>query len=117
MVGEAEAGRLNGLLGDLDVLRVGRAGRCSVNGVLVDLDALGGVLRAGRGVYGGGILGAETLSVFTLSDVNGVGVGVAMSIDLNVSVVILGACRSEREEKTCQSVWSLFVGREAGKVR
>ena len=94
LVGEVEAGRLDGLLGDLDVLRVGRAGRCSVNGVLVDLDALSGVLRTGRDVYGGGILGAETLSVFTFSNVDGVCVRVAMSIDLNVSVVILGVCRS-----------------------
>lgn len=110
LVGAAEASRLNGLFGDLDVLLVGRPGSASVDGVFVDLDMLGLVLRPRRGVYGGVILGAVTLSVFTLSDVNGVCVRVTVSIDLNVSVGELGgACRSKGSEDGCQLVCSCWA--------
>lgn len=93
LVGAAEAGRLDSLLGHLDFLLVGGTAGSAVNGTLVDLGVLGLVLRPRGSVYGALVLGAETLSVFTLSNVNGACVRVAMSIDLHVSVGVLGACR------------------------
>ena len=71
LVGVTEARRLNGLFGDLNLLVEGRSGSTSVDGVFVDLDMLRLEVRPRRGVYGGVMLGAETLSVFTLSDVDG----------------------------------------------
>lgn len=89
MLVAAEASRFNSLVGELDFLVDRSLNRSLLNGVLVEADVLGLVLRAGRGVYGGVIGRAETFTVFTLSDINGGGVRVAVSVNLNTSVEVL----------------------------
>uniref|UniRef100_A0A1Y1KVU9 Uncharacterized protein n=1 Tax=Photinus pyralis TaxID=7054 RepID=A0A1Y1KVU9_PHOPY len=91
----AEASRLNGLVRELDLLMNRSLNRSFLNGVLIDTDVLGLVLRASRSVYGGVIDGAETFTVFTLSNVNGGRVRALVSVDLNASVGILSTSWSE----------------------
>jgi hypothetical protein len=105
LVGAGVAGGLNGFLREAD-FAVGRrgAGDGSVNGELVGVVVLGLVLRlrvgvgVGVAVYSSVVRRAETLSVFTLSDVNGAGEGldgVGVDVNVNVSVVVhRGRCRS-----------------------
>lgn len=86
MLVAAEASRLNGLFSELDFLVDGSLDRLFLNGVLVDTEVLCLILRTRRSVYSGVIGRAETFTVFTLSDINGGGVRVAVSINLNASV-------------------------------
>jgi hypothetical protein len=100
LVGAGVAGGLNGFLREAN-FAVGRGARDgSVNGELVGVGVLGLVLRLRGAVYGSVVRRAETLSVFTLSDVNGAGEGldgVGVDVNVNVSVVVLsGRSRSGR---------------------
>jgi hypothetical protein len=107
LVGAAVAGRFNGLVRESHFTTGGRARDGSVNGELVGVGGLGLVLRLrGDGVYGrlvGRLVGrTETLAVFTLSDVNGAGVGLGglrVNVDVNVSVVVLGGRSSDRTKR------------------
>lgn len=82
---DSEAGRLDGLLGDLDrLLEGGTAGRGNVDCLVED-----GVTVSGGGGYLFVVDGAETLAVLTLSDVDGAAVGLrAGTVDLDVGVVV-----------------------------
>ena len=103
LVGAAVAGRFNGLVRESHFTTGGRARDGSVNGELVGVGGLGLVLRLrGDGVYGSVVGRAETLAVFTLSDVNGAGVGLGglrANVDVNVSVVVLGGRSSDRTKR------------------
>lgn len=93
----AEASRLNGLVRELDLLVNRSLNRSFFNGVLIHTDVLGlVVLRASRSVYGGVIDGAETFTIFTLSNVNGGRVRALVSVDLNTSVGVLSTSWSGR---------------------
>lgn len=94
MIGATVTVGLEGLFGDLDVFLVnGRTG-VSFDGVFVDVDVLG--LESLRVVYSGVVSRAVTLAIFTLDVVNGVAVGLTVSIDLDVSVCVLVVCRSNK---------------------
>jgi hypothetical protein len=82
---DSEAGRLDGLLGDLDrLLEGGTAGRGNVDGLVEN-----GVIVSGGDSYLFVVDGAETLAVLTLSDVDGAAVGLrAGTVDLDVGVVV-----------------------------
>ena len=67
-------------------LEIGSALNC----VLAGTEVLGLVLRTGRGVYSGVIGRAIPFTVFTLSNINGGGVGSDVSVNLNTCFGILG---------------------------
>jgi hypothetical protein len=86
---------LNGLFGNLHFLPDGRTWDRCVNGELVGVD-----LRTELGCRSGvgrGAVGAETLAVVTLSDVNGAQVGTTVVVDFNVSLGVLGSSRLRAE--------------------
>jgi hypothetical protein len=89
LVGAAVTLTFNSLFGDLHFLANSRTWDGCVNGELVGVD-----LRAelgGRSGVGRGAVGAESLAVVTLSDVNGAQVGTTVGVDFNVSLGVLGS--------------------------
>jgi hypothetical protein len=91
----AETLTLNGLFGNLHFLTNGRTRDRCVNGELVGVN-----LRTELGCRSGvgrGAVGAETLAVVTLSDVNGAQVGTTVVVDFNVSLGVLGSSRLRAE--------------------
>ena len=80
LVGSGETSWL-GVVADSHVLTVRGTVESGVDGVLVN------TVTGCR---------TESLAIFTLSDVYRTSVGLTLSVDLNVSVVILGVCRTMR---------------------
>lgn len=99
LVGAGETGRLNGFVGDLNVLLVGRTGNAGVNSEVVAVGT-GLVVRARRAVYGSVVvvLGTEALTILTFSNVNRVCERFVTGVNLNVSVGVLRA-RSGRTRR------------------
>jgi hypothetical protein len=98
VLGAAEASWLNGLFREPDFFANRSLDGSVLNGVLVDTGVLGLKLRASRSVYGGVIGRTVTFTIFTLSDINGRWVSVAVSVNLNTSVGILSTSWSERTQ-------------------
>lgn len=82
-----------------DLFLLSGKGRFPVNGVLVDVDVLG--LVGLRSVYRGIVSRTVALAIFTLNVINWATERLAVSIDLDASVSVLGVCGSSRRLLAC----------------
>lgn len=88
LVSDAVTAGLNGVLCDLHFLLEGRTWDRSVNGEFVDT-GFGTELRRRTREVRRVLDGAEAIAVFTLSNINGAQVGMAVGVDLDVSLGVL----------------------------